>query len=123
MKRRAGLWSAFVVQLLAFLYMTICVSLLWRDNLLLLAAMSAECLAVLALWHDRLDLSFLLVIGVLGTMAEALFVHCGVWRYANPTLLGVPVWFPVAFGTTGLVGGRLARTLAALWEKLSPSSA
>jgi hypothetical protein len=70
-------------------------------------------------WYDRLDLSFLLVIAVLGSLAEAVFVHFGVWYYANPTFLGVPLWFPFAFGTTGLIGGRLARTLTGIWEKAS----
>ena len=114
--RPRNLWSSLAVQAAAFAYMAVCVSLLWKNNLLLLGAMSAECVVVLGLWHDRLDLSFFLVIGVLGTLAELLFVHSGAWQYANPTVLGMPVWFPVAFGTTGLIGGRMARTLAALWE-------
>ncbi|MCL6430215.1 MAG: hypothetical protein K6V36_05055 [Anaerolineae bacterium] len=122
MNRRRSLWGDLAVQFAAFVYMAVCVSLLWRNNLLLLGAMSAECVVVLALWHDRLDLSFFLVIGVLGTLAEALFVYSGVWRYANPSVLGVPVWFPVAFGTTGLIGGRMARTLAALWGEVRRSS-
>ncbi len=122
MNRAKSLWISLAVQSAAFLYMAACVSLLWRNNLLLLGAMSAECVVALALWHDRLDLSFFLVIGLLGALAEALFVHSGVWQYANPTVLGIPVWFPVAFGTTGLIGGRMARTLAALWDLAGSST-
>ncbi|MCR4406392.1 MAG: hypothetical protein NUW24_05650 [Anaerolineae bacterium] len=43
------------------------------------------------------------------------------WRYSNPTFLGIPLWFPWAFGTTGLIGARLARTIAGLWERLKAS--
>jgi len=81
----------------------------------------AECLAMLTLWHDRLDVSFFLIIAVLGSLAEAVFVHSGVWRYANPTLLGVPLWFPVAFGTTALIGKRLVCTITGMWEGAGPS--
>ncbi len=66
---------------------------------------------------------FFLIIGVLGTMAEAVFVQFGVWTYANPTFLGVPLWFPVAFGTTGLIGSRLAQTLTAMCDRAQPPRA
>jgi uncharacterized membrane protein YoaT (DUF817 family) len=85
---------------------------LWWNNLLLFAVMLVECAIALVLWHERIDVSFFLVIAVLGTLAELSFVRIGVWQYANPTLLGVPLWFPLAFGTTGLIGGRLARAMA-----------
>jgi hypothetical protein len=32
----------------------------------------------------------------------------------------MPVWFPLAFGTTGLIGSRLARTITELWDRASP---
>jgi len=103
----------------AFTLLIASVVLLWRDNRILFLVTLAECLAALALWHDRFDLCFFLIIGGLGSVAEAVFVQAGVWRYANPTLLGIPLWFPCAFGTTGLIGGRMAHTLSALWEELS----
>ena len=109
-----------VVEFAAFSLIVASVSLLWRNNLLLSVVALVECLAGLALWHDRLDLSFFLIIAVLGSLAEAVFVHFGVWHYANPTFLGVPLWFPLAFGTTGLIGGRLARTITAMWDQASP---
>ena len=109
-------WKALLVELAAFALLIASVASLWRNNLLLLLVTLAECLAALRLWHDRLDLSLLLIIGILGSLAEVVFVWFGVWRYANPTVLGVPVWFPFAFGTTGLIGGRLARTVSAIWE-------
>jgi hypothetical protein len=109
------------VEMAAFLALVSCVSLLWRYNLPLLVLVAVECGAALAAWHTRLDICFFLVIAVLGSMAEAVFVYFGVWEYANPTLWGVPMWFPLAFGTTGLIGGRLARTMTAFWEQAGPS--
>lgn len=107
--------------LVAFAILVASVSLLWRHNWLLLAITVVECAVALVLWHDRLDLCFFFVIGVLGSMAEAVFVHFGVWYYSNPNVLGMPVWFPFAFGTTGLIGARLARTITEMWNRARPS--
>lgn len=105
-----------------FVVLESCVALLWRYNTLLLVIAAIICAVALTLWHSRLDICFFLIIAVLGSLAELTFVHFGGWEYANPTLLGVPVWFPVAFGTTGLIGGRLARTTNAIWDKARPPS-
>ena len=123
MKHSKQLWIELVKQLAAFSLLAASIVLLWRHNLLLFMIVLVEGLAALRLWRDRYDLSFFLVIGGLGSVAEAVFVHFGVWRYANPTLLGIPLWFPLAFGTSGLIGGRLARTITAIWEEASPSPA
>jgi hypothetical protein len=123
MKHSKQLWIELVMELAAFSVLVASVTLLWRNNLLLFIFALVECMVALALWHNRFDLTFFLIIAVLGSLAEAVFVRFGVWRYANPTFLGMPIWFPLAFGTTGLIGGRLAQTITALWESVSPSPA
>jgi len=114
-------WTDLALTLAAFCILVASVSLLWTNNWLLFVVALVECVVGLILWHDRLDVSFFLIIGVLGSMAEMVFVHFGIWQYANPTFLGMPVWFPLAFGTTGLIGARLARTISELWDKAHPS--
>ncbi len=94
----------------AFTLLTVSIVVLWRDNLLLFVVAFVECLMVLWVWHEQYDLYFFATIATLSSIAEAVFVHFGVWRYANPTFLGVPLWFPVAFGTAAVVGQRLVRT-------------
>ena len=123
MRPSKQLWTELAMEIAAFSLLVASVSLLWRNNLLLLTVALVESLAALRLWHDRYDVSFFLIIAVLGSLAEAVFVHFGVWYYANPTLLGVPLWFPLAFGTTGLIGERMARTITGMWEELSPTPA
>ena len=92
--------------------------LLWEDNLILFFVVSIEGVAALSLWHDRYDLIFFSVIAVLGSAAEVVFVFFGVWQYANPTILGAPLWFPLAFGICGLVGERLVQTIDTIWERM-----
>lgn len=115
MKRSRRLWNELVKELAAFSLLVASIVLLWRNNLLLLVVLLVEGLGALSLWHERYDLCFFLVTAVLGSPAEAVFVRFGVWRYANPTLLGIPVWFPVSFGTAALIGERLVRTIAEMW--------
>lgn len=116
-------YTDLTLTLVAFCLLVASVSLLWRYNWVLFGVALALCLMSLILWHDRLDVSFFLIIAVLGSVAEAVFVRFGVWQYANPTVLGMPIWFPLAFGTTGLIGARLARTISELWEEASASAA
>jgi hypothetical protein len=123
MKLSKQLWTELVMELAAFSVLVASVSLLWQNNVILFAVALVESAAALRLWHDRYDVSFFLIIAVLGSLAEAVFVRFGVWHYANPTLLGVPLWFPLAFGTTGLIGERMARTITGMWEEVSPSPA
>jgi uncharacterized membrane protein YoaT (DUF817 family) len=121
MKHSQRSWHELLSELAAFSLLAASIVLLWRDNMLLFIVILLEGMVALGFWHDRYDLSVLLVIAVLGSLAEAMFVHSGVWRYANPTLLGVPLWFPVAFGTAALIGKRLVCTITGMREGASPS--
>jgi len=117
-----SVWTELGTEMSFFVVLEASVALLWRYNVLLLVIAAAICAVALARWHSRFDICFFLIIGVLGSLAEIVFVHFGGWEYANPTVLGVPIWFPLAFGTTGLIGGRLARTVTSIWDKARPLS-
>jgi len=121
MKHSKRPWNELLSELAAFSLLITSIGLLWRDNMLLFIVILVEGMVALGFWHDRYDLSVFLVIAVLGSLAEAVFVHFGVWRYANPTRLGVPLWFPVAFGTAALIGKRLVCTITGMGEGADPS--
>ena len=108
-------------EVLAFLLLMGSIVLLWRDNLLLFAVVLVEALGVLALWHEKYDVTFFVVVAGLGTLAEVVFVTFGVWHYTNPTVLGIPLWFPLSFGTAALVGARLVRTITRSWQQSGSS--
>lgn len=94
----------------SILYACNCHCTFQNQSALALTLLLAIAIVTLALWHDRYDCWSFFVVAVFGTCAEVFFVHYGVWHYANPTILGIPVWFPVAFGTSALIGERLIRT-------------
>jgi uncharacterized membrane protein YoaT (DUF817 family) len=106
-------------EILAFTTLIGSIIIFWQNNLVLLTAVLIQCLVALWYWHERYDITFFLVISVFGTVAEGVFVRSGIWQYNNPTLYGVPLWFPFAFGTTALISQRLALTLTEIWNKVA----
>jgi len=116
-QRPDGVSSHYDVELgtAVFCVLAVTIVLLWRQNTLLLAAALGEAVVALRLWHERYDLIFFLTLATLGTLAEIVFVQAGVWRYTNPTLVGIPIWFPLAFGTAGLACERLVAGLLRRW--------
>ena len=122
MRHLRHIWRTLLLQTAIFAALASTIIVMHSQSLSLLVVVSLESIASLALWHERYDVSCFTVIAVLGSLAEVIFVHFGVWEYANPTLLGVPIWFPIAFGTSGLIGARLARTLTTIWEEWHPAS-
>ena len=116
-------WTELAREVIAFVLLATAIVLLWFDNLMLLGVLSAYTVVVLSFWHERRDIAFFLIIGLFGSVAEVAFVSFGVWRYANRTALGIPLWFPVAFGTSSVIGARFVGTATALWETIDFSSA
>jgi uncharacterized membrane protein YoaT (DUF817 family) len=114
---RSQLLYSFLIQVFTFTIQVASIVLLWRNNLHLLLAVLIEFFILVFFWHDQFDLSLFLIISVLGSFAEVVFVHFGVWTYSNPSSLGIPIWFPFAFGTSGLIGGRMARTIVNLFKR------
>jgi uncharacterized membrane protein YoaT (DUF817 family) len=112
MRHPKGVWFEVLEEVLAFFLLMVSIVLLWRDNLLLFAVVLVEALAVLAFWHEKYDVCFFMLVAGLGSLAEVVFVSFGVWQYANPTVLGIPLWFPLSFGTAALIGERLVQTVA-----------
>jgi hypothetical protein len=104
----------------AFTILITSIIILWQSNLLLLTAVIIQCLVALWFWHERFDVTFFFVISIFGTFAEWVFVRSGIWHYSNPSLFGIPIWFPVAFGTTALIGQRLAITITEMWDTIAP---
>lgn len=105
-----SLWRELAQEISLFSMLAVAIVLFQNQSALALTLLLAIALVTLALRHDRYDRWSFFVVAVFGTCAEVFFVHYGVWHYENPTVLGIPVWFPVAFGTSALIGERLIRT-------------
>jgi hypothetical protein len=112
------LLKALLGEVAAFFILIGSLLIFWQKNFILLPVVLMECIVAFWFWHEPYDITFFIVISVFGTVAECLFVSSGIWQYSNPTFYGIPLWFPLAFGTTALIGQRLALTLTKVWETL-----
>jgi uncharacterized membrane protein YoaT (DUF817 family) len=116
-----SLWGELAQEVVLFSGLAVAIVLLQGSSAVALTVLLAIALATLALWHDPYDRWSFFIVAVFGTCAEVFFVHYGVWRYANPDLLGIPLWFPVAFATSALIGERLIRTVTRTRKRFQKS--
>lgn len=86
------------------------ISFFWRDNLLLLSLLALACLIGMKSWYRKHDIYFFVAGAIVGPAAEIVCVHFGTWQYTNPTLLGIPVWLPLAWGLAVMLIKRIAGT-------------
>jgi uncharacterized membrane protein YoaT (DUF817 family) len=88
------------------------ISFLYMDSILLTLILLLCLLTCFMRWHNKRDLYSFIIGMIVGTSAEIITVHFGVWRYTNPTLLKIPLWLPLAWGTGAIVIRRLSETLS-----------
>jgi len=90
------------------------ISLLYANNLLLTAWEILLGAFGLSIWRKDEDLAFFAVGAVFGPLGEMICIRFGVWAYANPTALGIPLWLPFAWGFASLLIRRTSGTMTAL---------
>ncbi len=86
--------------------------LFFRKNALLLIFLLAAWLMGFKFWHKKHDIHFFIAGAVIGFIGEAICVYLGVWQYANPSFLGIPIWLPVAWGLAAMLIKNIAETFA-----------
>jgi len=64
------------------------------------------------LWHRRGDLPLFLIGFVCGPAIEFAGTVLGVWTYAQPSFLNLPLWLPPAWGISAVVLFRVGGCLA-----------
>ena len=110
-------WTELVLEVAVMAARIIAVAAAHSRNVLLCLLLVLICAAVASFWHTRQDLIFLVTGAVVGPVAEIVCVHFGVWQYANPSFLGIPVWLPLAWGFVTMLIGRIAGTLSRVKTK------
>lgn len=51
---------------------------------------------------------------LLGTFAEILSIEYGVWSYAKPSFLGVPIWLPFMWGLAIVLVTKVSKSASEL---------
>ena len=88
---------------------------LWTNNLLLTSLLVLLWAINIRYWHTKSD-NPLFALGLFGgTLWEINAIQLGIWSYSNPSFLGIPLWLPLVWGETAVVGKRFADILNDLY--------
>ncbi|MBI2075654.1 MAG: hypothetical protein HYT72_00210 [Candidatus Aenigmarchaeota archaeon] len=88
---------------------------LWRNNLLVVSILALLWAINIKYWHTRSDNTLFVLAFFGGSLAEINAIQLGIWSYANPSFLGIPLWLPLVWGETAVVGKRFADVLNQLY--------
>jgi len=86
--------------------------LFWKNNFLATIILLSSYLIRSYFWHEKADHVFYITGAVLGTTAEIISTHAGIWRYTLPTFLNIPLWLPFAWGFAAVLILRIAQNFA-----------
>lgn len=112
MKLTASPRTRLILATMAFIILVVSIVRLWSNNGLLGLVILIQNLLALSYWKRRRHVFRFVATALIGTIAEVAFVASGAWSYANPTLMGIPLWFPLSFGQAGLLGQEIVDILA-----------
>ncbi|MBR9698952.1 DUF2878 family protein [Candidatus Woesearchaeota archaeon] len=97
-------------ELFIFVLCIFFIVLLWRQNIYLTLILIALYIAANRFWHKEHEYIFYIIGAILGPVAEIISISFGVWSYANPTFLGIPLWLPFIWGLAAVMITRIAET-------------
>jgi hypothetical protein len=98
MKLTKKLEKELFFELILFFSGIILISLLYTNNILLTFLLVLIWSIGIKGWYKHHDVYFLVSGAIIGTVAEIICIYFGVWKYANPIFLGIPLWLPLAWG-------------------------
>ena len=98
-------------------------SVLWHYPVALTALLIVAGAAIYALRPSRTSLCVYATGFVFGPLAEGLAIQTGAWEYAEPSVLGIPVWLPFVWGNAALFIQNTADIGKAIFARDSAGSA
>ncbi|MEK6888083.1 MAG: hypothetical protein AABX14_04005 [Candidatus Aenigmatarchaeota archaeon] len=96
---------------------TIATSLLYENTPLLTVTLIILWCFGIYFWHKKRDIILFVSGAIFGPLAETVAIHFGAWSYANPTLLGIPLWLPFGWGITIVMIVRFAELFIRIEKK------
>ncbi len=97
------IWNELILEMIFIFSMVLTIILFYKNNLLTAFLLALISLVGLKLWHKKDDVYFFVIPAFIGPTFEIICIYFGVWRYANPTLAGIPIYLPIAYGLALLV--------------------
>ncbi len=106
-----------IYEVALFSFGIVLIFLLYEHNLILTGSLIGAWLIGIIFWHKKHDICFFVAGAVVGPIGEIVCIHFGVWQYANPTFLGIPLWLPFAWGLATMLVKRFAETFVKIEMK------
>lgn len=110
MKFTKKIKKELVFELIVFCAGIIAMALFYKNNILLTLILLASWAAGIKFWHKKHDIYFYVAGAIIGPISEIICIRFGVWQYANPTFLGIPMWLPLAWGLITMLIKRISET-------------
>lgn len=85
--------------------------LFWKNTLLATVAIVGLFLIRSCFWKEKGDIAVYLVGAILGPVTEIIATRLGIWTYACPSFLNIPLWLPFAWGFAAVLFVRIAQGL------------
>ena len=85
--------------------------LLWKQNVLATLAIIGLFLLRQVFFRKPGDMTIYAVGAVLGPLTEVIATRLGIWTYAFPSYLNIPLWLPFAWGFAAVLFISIARNL------------
>lgn len=85
--------------------------LLWRDALLAALVLAVIDVGMLLYLKSKKYFIIFCYGFIFGPASEMLAIHFGVWSYAEPQFLGIPLWLPFVWGAASI-------TIASVYARL-----
>ena len=98
--------SKVVITFLFFVWVIV-ISLLWRYPIALTASLLLLVIIYFIKYPNRDDLRWFIVAATLGPVGEAVVISSGLWEYHGLTMIGIPIWLPLAWGITAILFKRI----------------
>jgi len=84
------------------------VSLLWGNPSLLTLVLIITSVAIIVTGENRgEDICLYIAVFFIGSLTEVVAISYGAWEYSLPNVIGIPIWLPFGWGSTGVSTKRI----------------
>lgn len=117
MKFTSKIEKELILEFILFSIGIVAISFFYNYNLLLTLFLILTWVVGLIFWHKKHDIFFYIIGAIIGPIGEIIAIYFGAWQYTNPTIFGIPIWLPFAWGLIVMLIKRIAETFVRIEMK------
>jgi len=91
--------SALIFDFSVYILTVFLVATLWPNNTALFLSLITLLFIQIFRTYHKDDYFFIAAAAIFGPFAEFIGTQAGAWTYANPSLLGLPIWLPLLYAS------------------------